>query len=79
MSNDSFARLPLDVQKQWFNIIRRFQSVAKSKNVQNVAVIGLNVLIDEDGCPIVWTEPRCTLIEPTKNNRDLLRVLTELL
>ncbi|KKM96032.1 hypothetical protein LCGC14_1182150 [marine sediment metagenome] len=77
--NDSFAALPLDVQRQWFNVIRRFQSVAKSKKVQNVAVIQMNVVIDENGTPIVWTEPRCTLIEPAKNNRDLLRILTEVL
>lgn len=79
MINSSWGELPLDVQRKWFNVIRRFQSVAKSKKIQNVAVIQMNIVIDENGTPIVWTEPRCTLIEPAKNNRDLLRMLTELL
>ena len=78
MSNQ-WGRLPLDVQNQWFNITRRFQSVAKSKNVKNIAVIQMNVVIDENGTPILWTEPRCTLVEPIKNNKQLLDLLTDLL
>ncbi len=69
--------LPLDIKPEWLSVIRRLQSLATSKNVTGCAIISMNLVIDEKANPLVWTEPKCTLIEPKRSNRELLRLLTD--
>jgi hypothetical protein len=59
---------PEDVKKEYYSLIRRMQSVAKS---QGYSVVTISVLMDADGTPIAWTEPEQRKIEP-KNNVSLL-------
>lgn len=54
-------KVPLDINKEWLSVIRRLQSVAKSNGL---AVLSINVLVDSDGKPIIWTAPNRVLIEP---------------
>ncbi len=67
---------PEDIKPQWFNVIRRLQSVARENN-QGLAVIDLRVLVDEDGTPVTWTEPRRQLLEPKRMSQHVLELLTE--
>lgn len=51
-----------DIKPHWFNLIRRLQSVARQQ--RGHAVITVSVIVDANGKPIVWTEPRMVKIEP---------------
>jgi len=53
--------LPLDVKSAWLNVIRRLQSVC-SRN-KGLMIIRIDVLVKEDGEPVLWTEPKTTLLE----------------
>ena len=64
-----------DIHRNWFNVIRRIQSVGRSKNVVCCAIVSINVVINESGVPLLWSEPKCTLIEPMKDNMQLLDLL----
>lgn len=65
---------PEDVRPQWFNVIRRLQSVARNNN-QGLAVLQITVLVDGDGVPQTWTEPTRTLLEPKRQGEQLLKLL----
>lgn len=52
-----------DVRKPWINLARRLQAAASVEN-NGVAILTINVLIDKDNNPLVWTSPECTKIEP---------------
>ena len=69
--------VPEDVHKNWFNVIRRIQSVANSRNVVGIGIVQINVVINDRGEPVLWTEPKCTLIEPKKRNHELIAMLTD--
>ena len=66
-----------DIHRNWFNVIRRIQSVGRSKNVVGCAIVTINVVINENGEPVIWSEPKCTLIEPMRNNTQLLDLLSK--
>lgn len=69
------AVLPSDIKRPWLNVIRRLQSVARQEN-QGYAILSITVLVDQDGCPVVWTEPSRKRLEP-KSNEEILRLLSE--
>lgn len=58
-----------DVQPKWLSVIRRLQSVSKSGGLQ---VITISVLVDADGNPKAWIEPKVTKIEPKNESSALL-------
>lgn len=60
VSSDTSA-IPLDINKSWFPVIRRLQSIAKSGGL---SVVSISIIVDADGTPKAWTSPRKTLIEP---------------
>ena len=64
-----------DIHRNWFNVIRRIQSIGRSKNVVGCAIVSINVVINESGVPLLWSEPKCTLLEPMKDNMMLLDLL----
>lgn len=67
--------VPLDVKSVWFNPIRRLQSVAAKSN--GMAVISMKFLVNEQGEPVSWTEPRLTFIEPKRDKQAILDLFTE--
>lgn len=67
---------PEDVRPQWFNVIRRLQSVARNSN-QGLAVLRITVMVDGDGTPVVWTEPHRMLLEPKRAAQHVLELLFE--
>jgi len=64
-----------DIHRNWLNVIRRIQSIGRSRNVVGCAIVSINVVINERGEPLLWSEPKCTLIEPMKDNMMLLDLL----
>ena len=65
---------PADVKPQWLSVIRRLQS-ALSGNRGN-AIVSINVLVDAESVPRLWTEPVVKRIEPkVVNFEELLSVL----
>jgi hypothetical protein len=62
---------PQDVKKEYYSLIRRIQSVAKS---QGYSIVTINVLMDQDGTPIAWTEPSQVKVEPKNGVSLLLRL-----
>jgi len=67
--------VPQDIRPEWFNVIRRLQSVAHEGN-QGLAVLQIIVLVDDKGNPIVWTEPKRTKLEPWRLAGQVLHLLT---
>jgi len=65
---------PEDVRPQWFNVIRRLQSVARENN-QGLAVMKIAVLVDADGTPVAWTQPIKKLLEPKRAAEQVLEML----
>lgn len=62
------GELPLDIQPQWFPLIRRLQSVAKS---DGVSVITMKILVNKDGYPVFWLSPEVQYVEP-RSKADLI-------
>lgn len=50
-----------DIKKEWLNVVRRLQSVSKSNGY---GVVHMTILVDADGNPVAWCEPRMSKIEP---------------
>lgn len=65
---------PDDIRPQWFNVIRRLQSIAK-ENSQGLAILEVRILVDGEGSPIVWTSPKRTALEPKRQGEQLLNLL----
>ena len=65
-----------DIKPEWFNVIRRLQSVARRGN--HYGILSIKILVDRDGLPIQWTEPQRTGIEPMSSDglEKLIRDLT---
>ena len=66
--------LPLDIRPQWLNVVRRLQSVARIGN-EGFAILSITILVDKEGVPVVWTEPKRTKVEPKTASEDWLDVL----
>jgi len=66
-----------DIKSCWLNIIRRLQSVASQQ--RGYAVIAIQVVVNERGEPVFWTEPTMTKIEPqVSGSRFLAQVISGL-
>ena len=62
--------LTADVKSPWLNVIRRLQSV--SCNQKGFAIVSIQILVDESGCPILWTEPSMVKLEPQSRGTKFL-------
>jgi hypothetical protein len=67
-------RLPEDIKPQWLAVIRRLQSVSSNGTLTMVSV---TVLVDQDGIPQLWLEPRTRKIEPQMKSQEILALLTQ--
>lgn len=65
-----------DIRPEWLNVVRRFQSVART---QGCAIITLRVAVTAEGTPVCWAEPVVTKLEPKATCRvdELLAALTD--
>lgn len=62
---------PLDISKKWMNIVRRLRSAARGQ--RGVAFIKVIVMVDSNGEPLMWTDPRMTLMEPKFAAEEVMR------
>lgn len=67
--------VPQDIKPCWFNPIRRLQSVAAKNN--GMAIITIKFVINEEGEPVQWSDPKLTMLEPKRDTNTLLDLLTE--
>ena len=61
-----------DLKPEWMNVMRRLQSVAKSKGL---AILSIQILVDSEGVPVAWTNPERKLIEPKRLTDEILKLL----
>lgn len=64
--------IPEDINSKWLAVIRRLQSVSKSKGLQAITI---SILVDQDGNPIAWTEPIAIKFEPISMASALLGLI----
>ena len=65
--------LPQDIQRQWYNVTRRLQSIAKS---DGLSIVTARILVKADGTPISWNVDSHVL-EPKSLQKALLDVMDE--
>jgi hypothetical protein len=68
------AMLPEDIKPQWLAVIRRLQSVSSTGNL---TMVSFTVLVDQNGIPQLWLEPRTRKIEPQNSSEEILALLTQ--
>lgn len=64
-----------DLKRPWLAVARRLQAAAHNPSNQGFMMISITMLVGPDGTPKLWTEPRCTLIEPRAAAADILAIL----
>lgn len=60
---------------KWVGLILRLQRMGRTQHVNKCKLIRLTVICDEDGNPIIWSEPQCTPMEPGNGTKDWLNQL----
>jgi hypothetical protein len=68
------TEFPQDINPQWLKVIRRLQSVARTRGF---AIISISILVNEDGIPTLWTEPKQVKIEPRAATNDWIEILSD--
>lgn len=66
---------PLDIKPAWFNPIRRLQSVAAKSS--GMAIVTMKFLVNEQGEPVQWTDPTIVYLEPKRDTKTILDLLTQ--
>lgn len=62
--------------KPYIAIARRLQSISRT---DGLAILSIHVVVDHQGIPIVWTEPKCVKLEPKRITKEtLLSILSRL-
>jgi hypothetical protein len=65
-----------DIKPQWLNVIRALQAACYRN--QGYATVVVKVLVNRDGEPINWSEPRLEKIHPRTSVYDVLLDLTSI-
>lgn len=60
------------IKPEWLAVIRRLQSVSKNGGL---TIVSISIVVDQDGIPRFWLEPRCRKIEPRKSAEETLAML----
>ena len=63
-----------DIQPAWLNVIRAMQAACYRN--QGYATVAVKVLVNRDGIPVNWSEPRLEKIHPKTSAKDILLDLT---
>lgn len=60
---------------KWIAIAVRLQRLARTQYVNKCKLIRITVIADDDGNPVIWSEPECTPIEPGIGAKEWLNQL----
>jgi hypothetical protein len=63
-----------DVKPQWLNVVRAMQAACYRN--QGYATIAIKVLVNREGEPLTWSEPKMEKIHPKVGAKDILLDLT---
>ncbi len=66
---------PEDLRPEWLNIARRLQSKARGGQ-PGLLLMRIDILVDMNGNPIIWSKPDLTLMEPTRMGEELRSLRT---
>lgn len=69
-------KLPGDIKPHWFGVVRRLQSV--TAKVRDLAVVSIEIIIDSEGRPVLWTEPVLSRLEPQTRSARLVELWSAL-
>ena len=69
------AKDPEDIRPEWLNIARRLQSKARGRQ-PGLLLMRIDILVDLEGNPIIWSKPECILMEPTRMGDELRSLRT---
>ena len=61
--------------RPWLPLVHRMQGAGKS---QGLSVMTIHIIVDERGCPLHWTEPQVTHVEPKARGEALNALLAGL-
>jgi len=62
-----------DLKACWFNVIRRLQAAVASN--RGFAIISIQIVVNETGEPVFWTEPGMVKLEPQGRGAHFLAQL----
>lgn len=68
--------MTLDLRPKWLNVTRSLQKAACRNN--GLAVVSSQIVVNESGDPVTWTEPDVTRLGPLSSQGDLIKLLTSL-
>lgn len=66
------TKIPQDIKPEWLSVLRRLQSVSEKGKV---TIVSISVIVDQNGVPKFWLEPRARVIEPRKSAEEILATL----
>ena len=66
-----------DIKPRWLNLVRRLQSASASSGNNGHAIIQISIIVDKNGNPEVWSEPRVIKLEPLSRTEEFLRVFCD--
>lgn len=64
--------VPQHIRKEWLPVAARLQQFSNTQ--AGVAIVSIQVVVDENGNPICWMEPKMVRIEP-RSRQKIIRDL----
>lgn len=64
-----------DISQKWYQFTLRLQRIGRTQHMNKCKLIKLAVVVDEDGQPLIWGEPKVTPIEPGNGAKDWIFAL----
>lgn len=65
------------IRSAWLPFLSRLQSVAGKQ--RGHAIIRMIVIVDSEGNPVIWSEPKMTKLEPVSRTSDFLEQMSKYL
>jgi hypothetical protein len=66
---------PLHVKPKWLSFVSRIQGIAREH--KGHAVITIRVVVDADGLPVIWSEPKLLKLEPLSSTQAWIDYISQ--
>lgn len=60
---------------KWLGLVVRLQRLGRTQYLNKCKLIRITIIADEEGNPVLWSEPECTPIEPGSGAKEWLNSL----